>query len=277
IKSAMIGTLDASKITSGTISADRISVTNLSAISANIAGWKIGVHLTAGSGSDFVALYGGTATSYLRAGAEDVSSAPFTVTKSGALKATSATIRGTLSAGSIVNNSTVNANSSSYLYGYHPSGWLGGVAISNYGVGEMLLSGVLRVGGINQTTGGTGGLNTFSGRIESYSDLTVWGTFTNPSDIHYKQNIIAPDKKSLINNIYSLSIKEFEMRATPERKRLGVIANSVIVDQPDLASYVVAPNDEGYLEVDYQTISNMSILAIQDLNERVKRIEEKLA
>ena len=78
-------------------------VGSITATTGTIGGWSIGsTALTSGSGANTVGLDSGGTNPAIYAGSATPASAPFRVTQAGALVATSATITGTIVAGSVV-------------------------------------------------------------------------------------------------------------------------------------------------------------------------------
>lgn len=273
--------IDASKIQTNSITANRLST---------IGGFTFGNSvMTSTSTGGYIRLSGATGYNVIQAGTSS-SNINFLVTQTGIMSCTGANVTGTLRAGSVVQSSTVTANSSSSLagslnntagrhngshYGYlsSGSGYLGGVPFATDN--GLRLSGIIRQSGAASTAGIIiAGTSSMHGNAYCFSNLTVSGNFYNNSDIYYKQKVVKTNEKKLVEDIYSLNIIEYEMKTEPDEKRIGVIANNVITNQQALSLYAVSPNDDGYLNVDYQVISNASILAIQDLNRRLMKLEE---
>ncbi len=174
-------------------------------------------------------------------------------------------------------------------YGYHEGQ---GYTYSNSTLGGSL-SGTLgsHNGTINSSTGMLGGVRYSSvgsttlyigGGMQLNGSLRVPGTvyyktLSQISDEKLKDNIkeVEPDK--YITSFYSLELKNFNFRNDDDKKlRLGIIAQDFIKDNDnELIDLVVGAND-GYLNVKYENLYLMNILATQELNARVKKLEEKL-
>lgn len=114
--SSILGDIIANSITANTITGTMISSLSISgkslvADTGTIGGWTLGAtSLTAGSAGNTVGLDSGGTNPALYAGSATPGSAPFRVTKTGDLTATSATITGTIS-GSTITGSTLQTGS----------------------------------------------------------------------------------------------------------------------------------------------------------------------
>lgn len=298
------------------------NITLSSSTSGKIAGLTISSStLRATSGGYGVQLSGSSGAVPLWIGNSSFTSPVFSVSWSGHLTANSATIKGTIQAGSVINGTlnsttgthtgTVNGTLSSTTgthagsvsgslsntsgrhngthYGYHEGQ---GYTYSNSTLGGSL-SGTLgsHNGTINSSTGMLGGVRYSSvgsttlyigGGMQLNGSLRVPGTvyyktLSQISDEKLKDNIkeVEPDK--YITSFYSLELKNFNFRNDDDKKlKLGIIAQDFIKDNDnELIDLVVGAND-GYLNVKYENLYLMNILATQELNGRVKKLEEKL-
>lgn len=264
----------------------------LKATKGEIGGWTI-------QGGTYAALYYGTAggtefyvappssssLGYIIKSTNSSGDLRFSVNKGGNVFCANLEASGTITSwgGSSLNGTlqgTLGAHSGSLGYttghhsgalhgtsGYHngtiysPSGTLAGKSFAASGV-YMNLKGNLMLGSV----------------ADSFSILTygkVYGNafVNNASDIYYKENVVDPNKDQLIKDIYSVDIKEYNLK-TKKDAEIGVIANDVIVNQKELAKYTVMPNPDNRLCMSYHDMHTISILAIQDLNERLKKLEE---
>ena len=295
----MIGTsannINFSVNSSGYLSASGVTLTgSITATSGKIGGFSIkDSSLEAGSGSNYVWLSGDSRYSPILVGGSSYSAAKFGVLRDGSMKATSATISGKITstsdstlAGSL---SSTSGRHNGTHYGYHEGQ---GYTYSNSTLGGSL-SGTLgsHNGSIYSSTGTLGGVRYSSvgsttlyigGGMQINGSLRVPGTvyyktLSQISDEKLKDNIkeVEPDK--YITSFYSLELKNFNFRNDDDKKlKLGIIAQDFIKDNDnELIDLVVGAND-GYLNVKYENLYLMNILATQELNGRVKKLEEKL-
>lgn len=289
-------------------------ITLSSSTNGKIAGLTISsTVLRATSGGYGVQLSGSSGAAPLWIGNSSFTSPVFSVSWSGHLTANSATIKGTLKAGSIINGSlnsttgthtgTVNGTLSSTSgrhngthYGYHEGQ---GYTYSNSTLGGSL-SGTLgsHNGSIYSGSGSLGGIQFYSssgwlrfvGRVQStgitatdpgtysyFARIIYYESLGKGSDEKLKTNIKSVNAEQCLQSFYNLKIKNFAYRKDKEKKRqLGIIAQDFIKDNDnELIDLVVGAND-GYLNVKYENLYLMNILATQELNGRVKKLEEKL-
>lgn len=207
----------------------------------------------------------------------------FSVDWDGTVNCTNLTAKGTIQAGSIINgtlNNTSGTHSGAH-YGYHSgyhsgqhsgrhdgdhygyvdssSGYLGYSSYSNRSNGVWFKNNV----------GCSNNMSTQSLRISGSG--SYGGTWTHWSDARLKEDIHWADK-NLVKDIYKLKIKEFSFKKS-KIKSIGVIAQDLIkYCSPKLSSLCVINNDNE-LNVDYVRLSTIALLAIQNLNERVKELE----
>lgn len=302
----MIGTsannINFSVNSSGYLSASGVTLTgSITATSGKIGGFSIkDSSLEAGSGSNYVWLSGDSRYSPILVGGSSYSAAKFGVLRDGSMKATSATISGKITstsdstlAGSL---SSTSGRHNGTHYGYHEgqgytysnstlggslSGTLGSHNGSIYSGGGSLggiqfysSSGWLRFMGRVQSTGITA---TDPGTYSYFARIIYYESLGKGSDEKLKTNIKSANAEQCLQSFYNLKIKNFAYRKDKEKKRqLGIIAQDFIKDNDnELIDLVVGAND-GYLNVKYENLYLMNILATQELNGRVKKLEEKL-
>lgn len=278
------GYLSADRIAAGTITADKINVSNLFAQNVTATGTITSLKLTSPA---------------ITGGSLNIGSGKFTVDSSGNLTATSATITGTLQAGSVVNGSL---NSTT---GTHTGGTTGahtGTVNSSSIAGTLASTGGRHDGRVYSAYGSLGGVDftsssgylQFSGRVVGTSGLTsngvLYATYTagtysiiasdwiscvgvyESSDERLKQDIVSADS-SLAQSIYDLPLIEYAFKRHPDKRQIGVNANQVVKVMPRKFSDLVVGTNDGYFNVNYTGLNTMAILAIQDLNKRVRTLE----
>ena len=250
-------TITGNKIASGTITANKIDVSDLFAQNVTATGTITGLKLSA---------------PVITGGSLNIGSGKFTVDSSGNLTATSATIKGTLQAGSIINgslNSTTGRHNGTI---YSASGELAVIPFSQsagrlYYDGNIGLSGSLYHAGIVTTNySGTG-----NGMACPNSRMLAQGYDTS-SDERLKQDI-RPALSELVEDIYNLPIIEFSYKTKPDKTEIGINATEVVNTMPARFTDIVIGSNDGYFNANYTGINIMAILAIQDLNKRVSVLE----
>lgn len=279
------GYLSADRIAAGTITADKINVSDLFAQNVTATGTITSLKLTSPA---------------ITGGSLNIGSGKFTVDSFGNLTATSATITGTLQAGSVVNgslNSTTGTHTGSTTGGhtgtvnspsiagtlastggrhdgrvYSAYGSLAGVNFTSssgrlYYDGSIGLSGSLYPAGIVSTNYSGSG----NGIACPNSRMLAQGYDTS-SDERLKQDI-RPASSELVQDIYNLPVVEFSFKAKPEKKEIGINATDVVRKMPRRFTDIVIGTNGGYFNANYTEINTMAILAIQDLNKRVRALE----
>ena len=235
---------------------------NLTATGADISG-----KITATSGT----FTGTVSGSSIAGGSINIGNGKFTVNSSGNLTATSATVTGNITANSYSTlggslNSTSGRHNGTH-YGYQSgtadnySGTFGGVPYQGYSGTLVRMYGSLTID---------------TGYLTCNRTIFANGGITDGSDIHYKKDIHQKDNSSLMNEIYNLDVVSFKYKDN-NKDSIGVIANNMILESPTLSKYMVEPNPEGYLSVNYTSLNTASILAIQDLNKRLEKLERAMA
>ena len=291
-------------------------ITLSSSTSGRIAGMSLtSDRLEFSSSGAYVRLMGRSGYNPIMIGTSS-SSINFKVSPSGHLTAENATIKGTLKAGSVINgslNSTTGTHSGALSsttgthagsvsgslsnttgrhngshYGYYQGqgytlsnstigGSLSGTLGSHYG---SVYSGSGTIGGVPYLA--SSGLLRFNGGVVIQPSLRVYGTIYHEglaplSDIRLKKDIETANKDDYLDSFYNLKVKKFRYKDNPDRyKTLGIIAQDFIKDNPiSLIGEVVKAND-GYFAGNYDNLFFMAVLATQELNGRVKKLEEKL-
>ena len=279
------GTITADKIASGTITADKINVSNLFAQNVTATGTITSLKLTSPA---------------ITGGSLNIGSGKFTVDSSGNLTATSATITGTLQAGSVVNGSL---NSTTGTHTGNTTGAHTGTVNSSSIAGTLASTGGGHDGRIYSAYGSLAGVNftSSSGRLYYDGNIGLSGSlypagivstnysgsgngiacpnsrmlaqgYDTSSDERLKQDI-RPASSELVQDIYNLPVVEFSFKAKPEKKEIGINATDVVRKMPRRFTDIVIGTNGGYFNANYTEINMMAILAIQDLNKRVRALE----
>lgn len=151
------------------------------------------------------------------------------------------------------------------------SGYLGSTSYTSYGTSGIQFGGGLAINGI--TNSGSLGM--------SYSDIfcrnITYDKLIRRSDERLKQKITKPPF-DFAELIYTLPVIDYEYEKLPNKRQLGVIAQTIIKDYPRwVGQRLVHANEENeYLSVDYENLYMASILAIQDLNKRLQALETEV-
>lgn len=161
-----------------TITSPYFNVTSqgyITATGGKIGGWEMGAtRLYSGSGSNYVALDSGTSgVDYpIWAGAESASSAPFRVTRAGALTSTSGSIGGWSIGGSTLSAGNITLNSNGSISGGSTYGW--SIGTDGYATfnGVTINGGSLSIGS-NFSVSNTGVLNASSAIISGNITATT--------------------------------------------------------------------------------------------------------
>lgn len=223
--------------------------------------------------------------------------AKFYVDWSGYLFANNASIKGSIQAGSVIAgqlNDTTGTHRGSHVGSY--AGTASTYSGSNLG-GSLDYTIGSHKGSINCNTGVLGNVSFYSTETAVNFAGAIWcvdfrsrnnvivdynisygGTLTHTSDKNLKTDIELPDVDTYLDSFYSLKVKNFVFKNDENKKRrLGIVAQDFIEDNSNnLIKEVVVPI-EGYFHVNYEHLYLMNILATQDLNSRLKRLEEKLS
>lgn len=254
-------------IQTGTINADRLSVTSLSAINSNLGA------VTAGSIS-------GTSI--------NIGSGNFTVNTSGVVVAKSITTTGTHGG---TTNGTVNANA-----GYHTGASTFTSTSGNFSNGTLGGSGYSASGSNASFSGRVVTLSGFSTAYTSYlgsilpnADTNTLGNFSTrwnkffcqypvdvSSDIRLKENFV--DVHDDFNNfIYSLPIGTYNFK-NDNIPQIGVNANFVDGMLPsEYTKYLITKGDNGYYSANYVALVPMLVKVVQSQNTRLIDLEYEVA
>jgi len=161
-----------------------------------------------------------------------------------------------------------HGESTNYNYGIYTEAY-------NYGGGESY---ALYAEGSSATYAGY-----FSGNV------TVTGTFSNPSDIKLKKNI--NEIESVLPNLMSMNVKTYEYNANdmnlPKGKQFGLIAQDLEKFYPELVNeqIQIKPTKEGSTEkperITYKAINYIGLIpiltkAIQEQQSKIEFLEEKI-
>jgi hypothetical protein len=108
-----------------------------------------------------------------------------------------------------------------------------------------------------------------SNDVTFLGNVTVQGTFTESSSIKFKENI-TPLEPALakVNQLKPVNYNKVGV----EVKEIGLIAEQVATLFPEVVTY----NDDGEPEgIQYQRLSVILLKAVQELTERVNKLENK--
>jgi hypothetical protein len=113
--------------------------------------------------------------------------------------------------------------------------------------------------------------------VKINGDLTVTGTFSNPSDIRYKKNLSELD--NTLQNIQKLrgvyfywNKEKYPELIVGEEKQIGVIAQEVEKVYPEL----VKTDAEGFKSVDYSKLSAVLIEAVKEQQTQIDDLKSEL-
>ncbi len=308
------GAVTAEKIEAGAITADKIAANTITAAKvANLAGFTFSDYTMVGTtSSTYVRISGASGYHPIVIGTSG-DNITFHVSTAGVLTATGVNVTGTMG-GKVTADSTSSLGGSlNYTSGYHSgslnsttgthSGALYRTSGSHWGThtgAAYNSSGT--IGGTNYSKGYSGSDGVLfqdpvfvgaefncqwgkvTGSTAQHYDWSVTGniycsgTVTQASDKALKENV-KPISSQILKELYSVNIREFDFidKKKGDLKSVGVIAQDVISKAPLLTKYIIAPGDDGYLSADYIALSTLSLLAIQDLNKRVRALERKTA
>lgn len=143
-------------------------------------------------------------------------------------------------------------------------GWTPGIAI---GTTSQIQMGSLGVGTSASAT---------SGEIRATNDITA---FYSTSDVRLKENI--KRLNPVLPKIDSIGTYNFNYKTRPDQKMLGVIAQELIAQFPELV-YETAPVDEGtgldkIYAVRYELLSVVALQAIKELSNEIAILKKQLA
>lgn len=260
------GAVTAVKLADGAVTANKIAARAITVSElADIAGFRFYENYMQSRGSYYVRIAGGATLNPIQCG-PTVDNTVFKVDGGGTCTCTSVVVTGKVT--SNTSSSIAGAlNSTSGRHNgtvYSGSGSLGGVGYVSSG-GYLRFNGTVHV------------QNNFRvmDNLTVDGDITYYGNMIpKSSDARLKENIKALDI-DLARDIYNLDMVEFDFIDKPRpRKKIGVTAQQLIKDAPTIAARVVAPDENGYLAVDYEDLKLLSFIAIQDLNRRIKKLEE---
>lgn len=109
----------------------------------------------------------------------------------------------------------------------------------------------------------------FSGSVRIDGDLEVIGTITETSSIRFKENITQLDPA--LDKVNQLEAVSYNKTGVDDRE-IGLIAEDVAELFPEVVTY----NEEGQPQgIQYQRLSVILLKAVQELTERVNKLENK--
>lgn len=131
--------------------------------------------------------------------------------------------------------------------------------------GDMRVSGNMYVNSADGTTGGTQLLPISGGTITG--NLTVDGTFLNPSDINLKENLeVIP---SAMDKIVQISGYTYNLKTEPNTRMSGLIAQELMEVLPE----AVHEMEDGNLAISYNSTIGLLVEAIKELNDKIDALE----
>lgn len=115
-----------------------------------------------------------------------------------------------------------------------------------------------------------------NGHVQIPGDLTVGGTFSNPSDIRWKKNIAQiTDPLSKVDRLSGVSFswnrEDFPQKSFSDERQIGLIAQDVETVLPEL----VHTDHDGYKSVEYAKLSAVLVEAVKELNARNQALEDQ--
>lgn len=115
---------------------------------------------------------------------------------------------------------------------------------------------------------------TVSGQYGSFKYLS-YTSISQGSDERLKEHF-EPIHDDLIDAFYALPLVKFNFIESPTKPKVGINASELFwrSDSP-LKEYLIGVNQDGYLTADYSCLGNIGLAALQQLNDRVKKLEEK--
>lgn len=134
--------------------------------------------------------------------------------------------------------------------------------------GGLLANGMIR--STQDIVANAGKMNAKFG-IFTYLQYT---TSTQTSDERLKEHLESvPD--DLIDAFYKLPLIKYNFKQEPHKSKVGINASALFWrSESPLKEYLIGVNKDGYLTADYSCLANIGLAALQQLNERVKKLEE---
>lgn len=108
----------------------------------------------------------------------------------------------------------------------------------------------------------------FDGDVVINGSISATGGFYDTSDKRLK--FFCHDVKVDLDKLSELSKKYFAYKNNPYKTHIGVSAQEIKEIYPE----IVEENKYGYLTVDYSKLSVIALAAIDQLNERLKKLEK---
>ena len=137
---------------------------------------------------------------------------------------------------------------------------------------------IQNVGASNQNfaffvSNSTGNLNLYDNNTFVGGFAQVSGTYTPVSDRRFKKNILPLEE--ILPKLKEVQIRRYHFKKQNDTDvtNIGVIAQELKEVFPELVKY--SPENDRYT-VDYQSMGPLAIKAIQEQQEKIKSLEEKL-
>lgn len=123
---------------------------------------------------------------------------------------------------------------------------------------------------------GTAWLGIYSGNPDMSSNI-IWcvdnnGKVWTGSDMRLKENLVRADTKEAMDLIREIKLYEFDYRSSGEH-RIGAVANFFKYSKNRYAPLVYGKTIDDILGVDYTILSTIALGAIQDIDQRLQRLE----
>lgn len=143
--------------------------------------------------------------------------------------------------------------------------------------GDVNVTGLVRVGGQqciynsgSMVTLSTNNRETMIAGSAIYSKVQI----SVSSDERLKENIKAAPTSDLVKFVENLDIKTFNYIGNEEEENIGVIAQELIKENPDLAKYFVRQDENGYYSVKTADLVFPLIVAVQELAKEIEQLKK---
>lgn len=143
--------------------------------------------------------------------------------------------------------------------------------------GDVNVTGLVRVGGQqciynsgSMVTLSTNNRETMIAGSAIYSKVQI----SVSSDERLKENIKAAPTYDLVKFVENLDIKTFNYIGNEEEENIGVIAQELIKENPDLAKYFVRQDENGYYSVKTADLVFPLIVAVQELAKEIEQLKK---
>ena len=110
--------------------------------------------------------------------------------------------------------------------------------------------------------------------FDDTGNMTITGNLTESSDRRLKKNI-EPIIKGTLGKLSAITPSKFEFKnqqTHPDGRQIGLIAQEVQKEFPEL----INKNSKGYLSVSYSKFTAVLLKGMQEQQEKIERLEEKI-